>query len=497
MLLGNALQKISEVEWTGARDVAIQGIAYDSRSVQKGDLFVAIRGKKTDGAQFVMQAVSRGAVAVASELRLDPIPQAATIVAPDARKFLAEISRIFYDDPCNSLRLIAITGTKGKTTTTYMMESIYRQANIQSCLAGTIEMKIGDQKVHSEHTTPESPDLLRFFHNAVNQGCTHGVLEVSSHALALKRVFGAKFAVGVFTNLTHDHLDFHTNMESYYQAKRLLFMPENGNRLETSVINTDDAFGKRLAHEVQMPVVTFGFDTAADIHVIQCQNHANGTDLRLQTPAGEAQFHSPLIGRPNIYNMMAATGAAVCLNMDLENICAGIESLAGVPGRMERVDGGQDFLVLVDYAHSPDSLENLLKTVSQLPHRQIITVFGCGGDRDRSKRPIMGAIATNLSDFVIATSDNPRTEDPMDILGEIEPGLCEGPAPYTVEPDRRHAIASAISIAHTGDVVVIAGKGHEDYQIIGPKTFPFDDRMIALESIHRRLGMAPQSSGST
>ena len=492
MLLRNALQKISGIEWGGDPDAEIRGIAYDSRSVQQGDLFVAIKGGKNDGAQFVKQAFSKGAIAVAAELRLDSPPRAVTIVVPDARKFLAEISRIFYDDPCSSLKLSAITGTKGKTTTTYLMESIYRQSGLQSCLAGTIEMRIGEQKFHSAHTTPESSDLFKFFHNAADQGCTYGTLEVSSHALALKRVFGAKFAVGVFMNLTHDHRDFHIDMESYYQAKKLLFMPENGNGLECSVINTDDASGKRLAREIGTPVMTFGFDASADIHVLQCRNHANSTDLHLHTPAGEAHLHSPMIGRPNIYNIMAAMGASICLNLDMGTICAGIEALKGVPGRMERVDGGQEFLVLVDYAHSPDSLENLLNTLSQLPHDRIITVFGCGGDRDRSKRPIMGAIAANLSSFVIATSDNPRTEDPLEILREIEPGLRKGPAPYRVEPDRRRAIESAISMARAGDVVAIAGKGHEDYQIIGPRTFPFDDRMIALEYIHRRLGIAPQ-----
>jgi UDP-N-acetylmuramoyl-L-alanyl-D-glutamate--2,6-diaminopimelate ligase len=485
MILREALEQIPNIQSTANPGIEISGIAYDSRSVQKGDLFVAIKGEKHDGAGYIAQALSRGAAAVASEGNQAPA-QAVNLVVPDARKFLAEISRIFYQDPAAKMKLAGITGTKGKTTTSYLMDSIFRQAGISSCLLGTIMMKIGSQIIPSHHTTPEASDLMRFLQQAAAAGCTHGALEVSSHALALKRVFGVRFAVGVFTNLTHDHLDFHKNMEEYFQAKQLLFSADNGNRVEFAVINIDDAYGQRLASETRGSVLRFGFREPADIRVLEYRSASDGTELVLDTPAGQVRFQLRLIGRPNAYNVMAATGAALCLGLDLKTITSGIEALKGVPGRMETIDAGQDFAVIVDYAHSPDSLDNLLQTVSRLPHKRIITVFGCGGDRDKTKRPIMGEIAAGASDLVIATSDNPRSEDPIEILKEIETGLRKGPAPFTIEPDRRLAIESAISMASTGDIVVLAGKGHEDYQIIGSRTIPFDDRVLALELIRKR-----------
>jgi UDP-N-acetylmuramoyl-L-alanyl-D-glutamate--2,6-diaminopimelate ligase len=311
-------------------------------------------------------------------------------------------------------------------------------------------------------------------------------MEVSSHSLSLKRVFGVKFAVGIFMNLTQDHLDFHRDMESYFQAKELLFSGENGNQVESAVINIDDPYGERLANQLAGRVVRFGFNKPAEIHVNEFHSHATGSKLILATPAGEMEFHMQLIGRPNAYNIMAAAGAALCLGLNPDEIRKGIEALTGVPGRLELVNAGQDFSVIVDYAHSPDALENLLKTVSQLPHSRVISVFGCGGDRDRTKRPIMGEIATSMSDFVIATSDNPRSEDPLDILKEIESGLRRGSALYRIAPDRRQAIDAAISMADKGDVIVIAGKGHEDYQIIGDQIIPFDDREVAKELIQKR-----------
>jgi UDP-N-acetylmuramoyl-L-alanyl-D-glutamate--2,6-diaminopimelate ligase len=485
MILREALEQIPNIQSTGNPGIEICGIAYDSRSVQKGDLFVAIKGENQDGASFIAQALSRGAAAVASEKNLAPA-QVVNVVVPDARKFLAEISRIFYGDPATKLKLVGITGTKGKTTSSYLMDSIFSQAGIPSCLAGTIMMKIGSQIIRSHHTTPESSDLMRFLQQAAAGGCTHGALEVSSHSLALKRVFGIRFAVGVFMNLTHDHLDFHKNMEEYFLAKQRLFSAENGNRIEFAVINVDDAYGRRLASETRCSVLRFGFREPADIRALEYRSTADRMELALDTPAGRVQFQLRLIGRPNAYNVMAATGAALCLGLDLKTIRSGIEALKGVPGRIETIDAGQDFTVIVDYAHSPDSLDNLLQTVTQLPHKRIITVFGCGGDRDKTKRPVMGEIAAGASDLVIATSDNPRSEDPLEILKEIETGLRKGPAPFKIEPDRRLAIESAISMASTGDVVVLAGKGHEDYQIIGSRTIEFDDRILALELIRKR-----------
>ena len=479
MILKNAIRMIPGIEYAGNMDISISGIACDSRLVRNGDLFVAVKGEKTDGALYITEAAANGAAAAASERPPGDGPAIPYIQVKDARKFLAEISHAFHCSPCSKLKLAAVTGTKGKTTAVWLIDSICAQSGMASCLMGTIEMRIRNERFTSVHTTPEAPDIDRFFHHAVERGCTHGALEVSSHALALKRVYGAKFTVGVFTNLSHDHLDFHGNMETYYQAKKTLFAPENGNGIETAIINTDDTYGRRLAGEVHIPVTTFGFQPSADIHVKDWQSRLDGTDLILDTPEGEIVFHSRLVGRTNAYNIMAATGAALGLGLTGKQIHAGIEALSGVPGRMERVDGGQDFLVVVDYAHTPASLENLLETAKRLPHRKLIAVFGCGGDRDRAKRPVMGEIAARLSDVVIVTSDNPRSENPAAIINEIEPGLEKGPAECRINPDRNSAIREAINMAGKDDIVIIAGKGHETYQIVSDEKLPFDDREIA------------------
>ena len=483
MILKDAIRLIPETECTGNIDVPVQGIAYDSRSVKKGDLFVAVRGEKTDGACYIAEAIAKGAAAVASEKATEDVFAIPYIRVNDARKFLAEVSHAFYCSPCFKLKLAAVTGTKGKTTIVWLIDSILAQAGLASCLAGTIEMRIGNERFVSIHTTPEAPDIDRFFRDAAERGCTHGALEVSSHALALKRVYGAKFTVGVFTNLSHDHLDFHGDMETYYQAKKILFTPENGNEIKAAVINIDDSYGRRLADEVGVPVITFGFQPSADIHVKDWRQRLDGTDLVLNTPGGELIFHSRLVGRTNVYNIMAATGASLKLGLTGKQVCVGVDALSGVPGRMERVDGGQDFLVVVDYAHTPASLENLLETARQLPHRKLITIFGCGGDRDRAKRPVMGEIAARLSDIVIVTSDNPRSEDPAQIINEIESGIEKGAADCRINPDRRAAIREAINMAGRDDIVIIAGKGHETYQIVGDRKLHFDDREIAREAL--------------
>jgi UDP-N-acetylmuramoyl-L-alanyl-D-glutamate--2,6-diaminopimelate ligase len=485
MLLSELLEKIPGVELRGDPLVRFEGVAYDSRQVRAGDLFIAISGEKADGNQYLHQAVERGAAALASEKSIYSEPAVACLKVHNAREFLAQASLIIYQDPPSRLNLAAITGTNGKTTTSYLIGSIYREAGLRSCLVGTIGMKIGDRSYPSKHTTPEAPDILQLLHRAVLEGCTHGVMEVSSHALVLQRVLGMRFRVGVFTNLTRDHLDYHQNMESYYEAKRLLFTSGAAAGLGTAVINTDDPYGSRLAAEIgeTCRVLSFGLNIGADIHPTDFRNHIHGTDIHIATPAGKISIHSRLIGRPNLYNVMAATGAALMLGIGLEAIRLGVEALAGVPGRMERVEAGQPFTVIVDYAHTPDALQNLLDTLRQLPHRRLITVFGCGGDRDRTKRPLMGEVASKMSDFAIATSDNPRSEDPLKILEEIEPGLKQGPAAYALIPDRREAIGQAISMCEKGDIVAVAGKGHEDYQIIGARVNPFDDRVVARECI--------------
>ncbi len=485
MLLREALVEMPGVELKERKPTRIRGISYDSRLVREGHLFVAIKGEKTDGRLYLRQAIDKGAAAVACEQETGVEKEVTVLRVPDARLFLAQVSRLFFQDPSAQLELVGITGTNGKTTTSYLLDAIYRQARLRSCLVGTIGMKIVDQSFPTERTTPEASDLLHFLRQAVLTRCTHGVMEVSSHSLVFKRVFGVRCVLGVFTNLTLDHLDFHKDMESYYRAKRLLFMPEGENNVRRAVINTDDPFGRRLAHEIPCPVLRYGFEPEADIRVTEIQQRVDGSEIRIATPSGNLRIESRLVGRPNVYNITAATAAALSLGLDLRDIRNGLESLEGIPGRMEMIEDGQLFRVIVDYAHTPDALENLLRTVSELPHGKVLTVFGCGGDRDRQKRPAMGEIAARLSDFVIATSDNPRTEDPQTILAEIETGLREGAAGYALIPDRREAIRTAFGMAGKGDLVLIVGKGHEDYQIIGTRAFPFDDRGVARDLIEQ------------
>ncbi|MFH1574994.1 MAG: UDP-N-acetylmuramoyl-L-alanyl-D-glutamate--2,6-diaminopimelate ligase [Acidobacteriota bacterium] len=488
MLLHRLIGELPCTTVRGDLEVQITGITHDSRVVRPGELFVALRGAQTDGNMYVAQAVERGAAAVASDREPDASLPVPTVQVSDARQFLAEASRVFFGDPASRMRLVGITGTNGKTTTAYLLHSVFRCAGLGSCLLGTLGMWIGSRHMPTRHTTPEAPELTSMLLEAAENGCTHGAMEVSSHALASKRVFGTRFSVGVFTNLTPDHLDFHGDLESYYLAKRTLFTEAGRNQPGHAVINADDPFGRRLIAEIPCPVSRFSILTETEFRLLECRKHGDGTYLRIGTPRGDIALQTRLIGTPNTYNVLCAVGAACQLGIGLDSIRDGIESVQGVPGRMELVRAGQSFAVVVDYAHTPDALEKLLQTLRELPHRRIITVFGCGGDRDRQKRPIMGEIAGRLSDQVIATSDNPRSEDPLAILAEIEPGLRRSGAEYRIEPDRRRAIALALRRAAGQDVVALAGKGHEDYQVIGSRVLPFDDRAVAREELARLSG---------
>ncbi len=488
MLLETLLSQIPGVEIRGDPGTLIRGIAYDSRKVKAGDLFVALKGQRTDGALFASDAVHRGAAAVAFEnavRRTDKVP---LLVVPDARRFLAEAARVFWGDPSRSLRLVAATGTNGKTTTICLVEAILRHAGLKTVLAGTLGLELDGRHFPSDRTTPEATDLTLLLRQAVVSGCTHGALEVSSHALALKRVYGMKFVSAAFTNLTRDHLDFHGDMESYFRAKSLLFSEAGANSIEAAVLNADDPYAMRLPAGLACPFVTFGVAQKADIRVLESSLRTDGTTLSLATPAGKIDIDIHLPGRPNIYNAMAAVGSALTLGIGAGDISRGLESVAGVPGRMELVRAGQPFSVIVDYAHTPDALEKLLQTVRSLPYERLITVFGCGGDRDRTKRPLMGSVAVRMSDYVVATSDNPRSEDPLAILDEIRTGLEERTDAYEINPDRREAIGRALSLAGPGDAVVIAGKGHETYQVAGNQVLPFDDRAVAREWISGLYG---------
>jgi UDP-N-acetylmuramoyl-L-alanyl-D-glutamate--2,6-diaminopimelate ligase len=405
---------------------------------------------------------------------------------PDARTALAVLSAAVLGDPALSLDLVGVTGTNGKTTTAYLVDSAVRAAGETCGLLGTVEYRIGDRVAEAVRTTPESSDLQSLFRQMVDAGCRRAVLEVSSHSLALQRVHGLVFRVAVFTNLTRDHLDFHGDMDRYFAAKRLLFeslLREDGH----AIVNLDDDRAGELLRVSRGTVWTCSIDNpAADIQAQELSLSLDGTRFRARTPAGPLEIETALLGRFNVQNVLAALGAALALGLPPEAVRRGIAALRGVPGRMERVAVGQPFTVLVDYAHTDDALKNLLETVRGLKPRRVITLFGCGGDRDRTKRPLMGAVAARLSDLVVLTSDNPRSEPPEAILDEIRRGIPTARAKDTlVLPDRREAITRALETAGPGDLVVLAGKGHENYQVLRERTVPFDDRQVAREVLSR------------
>jgi UDP-N-acetylmuramoyl-L-alanyl-D-glutamate--2,6-diaminopimelate ligase len=470
------------VEGTGL-ETDVLAVEHDSRRVSSGALFVAIRGVVTDGNQFVDAAIRKGAVAIVSEL--PPPPGIPWVRVPDARAALAEISAAFHGRPAERLKLIGVTGTNGKTTTTFLIDAALRAEGHKVGLLGTVQYRIGERVADASRTTPESADLQALLHEMIEAGCSHAVMEVSSHALALKRVHGCAFQVAVFTNLTRDHLDFHADMDGYFAAKRVLFdtlLCSDG----TAVINADDDRAEELRRVAPGRVWTFGLEHAADFKAFDVRLSLQGTRFRASTPFGVLDVETLLLGRFNVENVLAALAAALAVGVAPERALHGIASVRGVPGRLERVDCGQDFLVVVDYAHTDDALKKLLETVRDLEPRRVITVFGCGGDRDRSKRPLMGAVAARLSDVVIVTSDNPRSEPPEAIIAEIERGMtgrARGERQTIV--DRREAIARALELAQTGDVVVIAGKGHESTQTLRERSVPFDDRAVARELLER------------
>jgi len=470
-------------------DLEISELAYDSRLVKPGTLFVAIRGEKTDGNKYVSDAAGRGAVAVISEQENPGALPAEFpwIQVADARKALAISAANFYMRPAEVLKLIGVTGTNGKTTTSYLVDSILRAAGCEVGLLGTIGYRLVREPLPAPNTTPESLDLQKYLAKIVRAGGTHAVLEASSHALALNRLWGCPFAVAIFTNLTRDHLDYHKTFEEYFAAKRRLFEGTGAAAPATGVINFDDEFGKRLAG-LASRTLTYGLGSAADVTTRKPAYSPAGIEFVAETPAGKIEIRSKLVGRPNVYNILAAIGAGVALALPLEVIGTGIAQLSAVPGRFERIDVGQPFLVVVDYAHTDDALRNLLATAKELnPDGRIITLFGCGGDRDRTKRPLMGEAAGQASDIVVLTSDNPRSEDPLLIINDVIVGIQRTKAKLFVEPDRQKAIEVALDEARAGDIVLLAGKGHETYQVLRDSTIEFDDREVA-RSVLRRHG---------
>jgi len=470
---------------------AVTGIAFDSRRAGPGNVFVALKGIRADGASFAREAISQGALAIISEQAAPPDPHVPWTTVHDARLALALLAAAFYGHPSTRMQVVGITGTNGKTTTAHLVASIFEFAGVRCGILGTVGHSIAGEIREAIHTTPEAPDVQALL---LGRGCGACAMEVSSHALALRRVDGTVFAAAVFTNLTRDHLDFHGDMESYFQAKRRLFdmLPPEA----PGVINVDDPRGATLAETVGRPV-TYAVSRAADITPGPLSFSLEGLEFDVRTPRGAVQIRSKLVGRPNVYNILAAVSAGTALGLSPDAIERGVAALDAVPGRFQIVSRSDDDLtVVIDYAHTDDALRNLLETARPLARGRLITVFGCGGDRDRTKRPLMGAVADRLSDLVVITSDNPRGEDPAQIIAEVQRGITadtrrESGQRLLTMVDRREAISRAIELARPGDLVLVAGKGHEKYQVIGNQVLPFDDVVVAREA----LGCRRSNSG--
>ena len=473
----------------GTSDAVVTGIAYDSRTVAPGQVFVALKGVHADGSSFARQATQRGAAAVVSERAAPADVAVPWAQVSDARLAMAVLAAAYERHPSDEMRVIGITGTNGKTTTAHVLASIFEAAGVRCGVLGTVAYRIGDEVRESTKTTPEAPDVQKLLREMVDRGCGACVMEVSSHALSLRRVDATTFAAGVFTNLTRDHLDFHVDMEGYFQAKRRLFemLPPGA----PGLINADDPKGAALAEMAGRPV-TYAIHRPADITPGPLSFGLEGLTFDVRTPRGTLHVRSKLVGRPNVYNILAAISAAVALDLPFDAIEQGVQALAGVRGRFELVSGPADEItVVVDYAHTDDALRNLLETARPLARGRLITVFGCGGDRDRTKRPLMGAVAGRLSDLIVITSDNPRGEDPERIIEEVRRGITPDTRRDSAQgllsiADRRAAIVKAIGLARPGDLVLLAGKGHEQYQVIGDEQVPFDDAAVAREALARR-----------
>ena len=480
MLLKELLTGLEIEEIIGSIELPIKEIAYDSRKSSKNSLFICIEGFKTDGHLYIKDAIINGAVAIIVNRSIH-LEGVTVIRVKDTRNAMAVIASHFYHDPSNTLEIIGITGTNGKTSTTYMIKNIIETTGGKVGLIGTISNWIGDQKLDADRTTPESLDLQGLFRKMLAANMDSCVMEVSSHSLELKRVEECKFKVGVFTNLSPDHLDFHTTIENYRDAKKKLFYKTS----LCNVINIDDKHGKIIMDEIQnlkTPVLTYGIKNTADISAKSVVMTLKSVAFDLITPKYKKKIKLNIPGMFTVYNALAAIAVAYAMDIDFEYIKKGLESMKGVAGRLETVQEFRDFAVIIDYAHTPDALENVLKSVKGFVENKLITVFGCGGDRDKTKRSVMGEISGRYSDLTIITSDNPRTEEPVDILRMIEEGIKRTMGRYYVIKDRREAISMALKSAKKGDIILIAGKGHESYQIINNEVLEFDDKKVAIEA---------------
>ncbi len=484
MKLKDLVQGITVVAFTGGDDTDITGIAYNSKSVKPGFLFAALKGESRNGMDFVPEAEANGAAAVLSAW---PRPQSSRLTwvhVADAREAIALASANFYGHPTERMKVVGITGTKGKTTVTYILEEILKAAGHTPGVIGTIEYRGPGLKVQAARTTPEAPDLQAMLKDMLEAGATHCLMEVSSHALEQKRVWGMSFDVAVFTNLAGEHLDYHRSMESYFEAKRKLFTLNH--KRNAGVVNMDDPWGQRLIAELPMKTITFGLEPAAIVRAVRSNLTDDGMDVQIAYPGGILSVRSRLVGKHNVYNILAAAASALALNVSPGHIAAGIAALKGVPGRFEKVENARGLHIVVDYAHTDNSLEHLLATAREFKPRRVILVFGAGGNRDKAKRERMGMVAARLADWTILTSDNPRNEDPLEIIAAIKQGFDKEAAPtYEVVPDRREAIARALTLAKKGDYVLVAGKGHEDYQIFKDRTIHFSDFEVIREILDR------------
>lgn len=478
----------------GSDTLAATGLEYDSRRVEPGMIFFAFPGAKQDGRAFAQDAIGKGAIAIVSE---SPAPEgfpAPWIQVEHGRHALAQMARSFYGAPDHDLQLTGVTGTNGKTTTAFCVDAMLRSFGKKTGMVGTIVYRVGEEQRKAVNTTPESLDLVRLFDEVRSGGGTHFTFEVSSHALALGRVYGFEFHTTIFTNLTRDHLDFHGDMANYFAAKQLLFQGAGGPPPKWAIINADDTYGRQIELHTSTRRITYGLHAGADLRAIDIEATFAGLSFDVEWQGRRYPVFSKLNGVINVYNLLAAFGAGLSLGFSPEEVAQNLAACPAVPGRFERVDVGQPFMVVVDFAHTDDALRNTIKVARALNPKRVITLFGCGGDRDRTKRPLMGQAAAELSDFVIVTSDNPRSEDPLMIINDIMVGVRRLDTPHIVEPDRETAIRKALEMASPGDILLLAGKGHETYQILRDRTIDFDDREVAhrlLEGFGYRLTGKP------
>lgn len=483
-LLSKAIVKsLRETDKTQSSEIT--SLAYDSRSVIPGAAFFAIQGERADGHAFIPQAVAKGASTVVSERVVDPDCPVTWIQVEGIRRTMAQWADLFNGHPSKQLQLVGITGTNGKTTTAYLVHSIFQELG-DSLLMGSIQTRIGENQIESTLTTPESVDIQKTLATAVDQGCRHGVMEVSSHALIQHRAYACRFPVGVFTNLSQDHLDYHGTLEEYFRAKALLFSTDYNPGLQTAVVNGDDPYGQILADRLGPNAVRFGFNNRFPVCPRGWSSTVEGTNFDLQLLDRTVEFQSRLIGKHNLYNIMAAAAACASLGLPTEAIQSGVAALPYVPGRFEKLEIDTPFTVVIDFAHTPDALNNVLCLAREVCRGRVICLFGAGGNRDRGKRPQMASIASRQSDYVIVTSDNPRNESPQTIIEEIIDGIPADSCPWEAIVDRREAIRHALHIAQPGDLLLLAGKGHETYQEVQGKKSPFDERQVVKEALCSR-----------